>query len=371
MDKSVEIFHANCLLNWNTYNCPVCYYIKNPDLMKNSACMKCDTSDSLWFCIICAHVGCGHGVQGHAIEHFKDTTHRYVMELQGFNVWDYQQKKFLHNFDDKEQRLDNLHTFNQFNSDNNCSCPVCQHMRTPKLLKESVCMECEEKQSLSLWICLFCSHIGCGRHYNRHALEHYTKTKHPYSMQMDNFSIWDYKEHKYLHRQLHENVVKTEIVEFNTDHIKEDFEKRMDRLEREWQQFSRLTEANKKMITIEERLLTLTDEKKILEEKLYEHDAKLNELLVQFVGKCDTSLVPNPLASTKTLSNDILKNIKLEQITDDAETSSTASTLSNHNVRKPKGISNSFISLIILGLFVYYFFRLLFQNIAEYFMNFL
>lgn len=135
-------------------------------------------------------------------------------------------------------------------------------------------MKCEENQPLSLWICLFCSHIGCGRNYGRHALDHFTKTKHPYSMQLDNFSIWDYKEHKYLHRQLHETVIKTEINEFGPDNMKEDFEKRMDHLERKWKQFSELTEVNKKMIKVEERLLTLTDEKKILEEKLYEHDAK-------------------------------------------------------------------------------------------------
>lgn len=93
-------------------------------------------------------------------------------------------------------------------------------------------------------------------------------------MKLNNFSIWDYKEDKYLHRQLHEAVIETEINEFGPDNMKEDFEKRMLHLEHKWKQFSELTEVNKKMITVEERLLTLTYEKRILEEKLYEHDAK-------------------------------------------------------------------------------------------------
>ncbi|XP_023300176.2 BRCA1-associated protein-like [Lucilia cuprina] len=366
MDTSVEIFHANCLMTWNTYNCPVCYYIKNPDLMKNSACMSCDVNDSLWFCIVCAHVGCGQGIQGHALEHYTTTKHKYVMELPGFQVWDYKMEKFLHKLDAKDQRLDNFHSYYEQNGENTCSCPVCQHMRTPKFLKQPVCMECEEVQTPALWICLSCSHIGCGRHSNRHALLHFNKTKHPYSMCLNNFSIWDYKEHKYLHRQLHETVaMKSELVEFEGERVKEDFEKRMDRLEREWQEFSKLTEANEKMITIEERLLTLTDEKKILEEKLYEHDAKLNELLSQFAGNRENTSSP---ANTNTKAieannntNDPMGSIKSEeqQKQDDVRISTFT------------GTSKNFISLIILGLFVYYFFRLFLQKLAECLVNLL
>ena len=97
MNTSVEAFHTKCLVTWHVHNCPVCYYIKNPDLLKNSACMKCDTTGSKWFCLICAHVGCGQGVQAHALEHYKETKHKYAMELNDFRVWDYSLKMTLHN----------------------------------------------------------------------------------------------------------------------------------------------------------------------------------------------------------------------------------------------------------------------------------
>ena len=93
-------------------------------------------------------------------------------------------------------------------------------------------------------------------------------------MQLENFSVWNYTEEKYLHRQLNEAMVKTEIVERNSEHLKEYFEKRMNRLEHEWLEFCKLTETNNKMINIEERLLILAEEKKQLEEKLFEHDSK-------------------------------------------------------------------------------------------------
>lgn len=155
-----------------------------------------------------------------------------------------------------------------------CCCPVCRHLSTPKLLKQSICMGCGMAGIGKLWICLFCSYVGCARQFNRHALEHYAKTKHPYTMQLENFSVWNYTEEKYLHRQLNEAMVKTEIVERNSEHLKEYFEKRMNRLEHEWLEFCKLTETNNKMINIEERLLILAEEKKQLEEKLFEHDSK-------------------------------------------------------------------------------------------------
>lgn len=101
MDTSIENFHANCLMKWNCYNCPVCYYIQNPDQMNNSACMKCDGANSIWFCLLCGHVGCGRYEQGHALAHYQETKHQYVMELENFQVWDYKLAKFVHNLEGK------------------------------------------------------------------------------------------------------------------------------------------------------------------------------------------------------------------------------------------------------------------------------
>ena len=60
--------------------------------------MKCDITESKWFCLICAHVGCGQDMQAHALEHYKETKHKYAMELNNFRVWDYNLKMTLHNF---------------------------------------------------------------------------------------------------------------------------------------------------------------------------------------------------------------------------------------------------------------------------------
>ena len=73
---------------------------------------------------------------------------------------------------------------------------------------------------------------------------------------------------------MNEAIVETQIVERDSEDLKEYFDRRMNRLEHEWQEFCKLTEASNRMINIEERLLFLSEEKKQLEEKLVEDDTK-------------------------------------------------------------------------------------------------
>lgn len=42
----------------------------------------CESSSDLWICLICGHVGCGRYHSKHAVDHWKETTHCYALELQ-------------------------------------------------------------------------------------------------------------------------------------------------------------------------------------------------------------------------------------------------------------------------------------------------
>ena len=41
-------------------------------------------------------------------------------------------------------------------------CPVCRCLQTPEILQDNKCLSCDSRESL--WICLICGHIGCGRY---------------------------------------------------------------------------------------------------------------------------------------------------------------------------------------------------------------
>lgn len=75
MDESVEgiltilcnhSFHSGCLVKWGDTSCPVCRYRQTPDTVAENHCFQCGSSDSLWICLICGHIGCGRYVEGHA-----------------------------------------------------------------------------------------------------------------------------------------------------------------------------------------------------------------------------------------------------------------------------------------------------------------
>jgi BRCA1-associated protein len=98
------------------------------------------------------------------------------------------------------------------------SCPVCLErldvfcsgivgvLRTSPLLKlthssslEKVhCAACPE--SNSLWICLLCGYIGCGRYSSAHAHSHCESFRHNFVLELDTQRIWDYQGDNYVHR---------------------------------------------------------------------------------------------------------------------------------------------------------------------------
>ncbi|KAI8379832.1 hypothetical protein EDC96DRAFT_491898 [Choanephora cucurbitarum] len=102
-------------------------------------------------------------------------------------------------------------------------CPVCLCSYKPVLVSSSVnehqrqqtpmnckCFECGFTESL--WICMVCGHIGCGRYQEAHAYDHYMETGHLYTLEIETQRIWDYLGDCYVHRLI-QNTVDGALVE--------------------------------------------------------------------------------------------------------------------------------------------------------------
>ncbi|KAE8967869.1 hypothetical protein PR003_g28954 [Phytophthora rubi] len=86
-------FHCDCLFRWEGSSCPVCRY-SHGDI--GSSCEVCCTTEHLWICLICGHVGCGRYSGEHAKEHYQETLHTYSLELETQRVWDYAGDGYVH-----------------------------------------------------------------------------------------------------------------------------------------------------------------------------------------------------------------------------------------------------------------------------------
>ena len=82
---------------WTNYKleCKVCSKLPT-SIISSLKCEKCKNSKSLWCCLICGNIGCGRYQNGHAVEHFKETEHRYSLELESQRIWDYIYDKWVH-----------------------------------------------------------------------------------------------------------------------------------------------------------------------------------------------------------------------------------------------------------------------------------
>ncbi|KAJ7332992.1 hypothetical protein JRQ81_015172 [Phrynocephalus forsythii] len=52
------------------------------------------------------------------------------------------------------------------------------------------CMDCNTTESI--WACLKCSHVACGRYIEDHALKHFEETRHPLAMEVNDFYVFCY-----------------------------------------------------------------------------------------------------------------------------------------------------------------------------------
>ncbi|KAJ2080348.1 hypothetical protein H4R24_003132 [Coemansia sp. RSA 988] len=85
--------------------------------------------------------------------------------------------------------------------------------KAPDTGEQNSCHICERKNDL--WICLICGTIGCGRYANGHAKDHFELTQHPYSMELESQSVWDYAGDGYVHR-LMQNMADRKVIALDT-----------------------------------------------------------------------------------------------------------------------------------------------------------
>ena len=63
-------------------------------------------------------------------------------------------------------------------------------------------LECEtcHEDGGSMWQCLICGKVGCGRYEGKHAYKHYEETGHLFAMDLSSKRVWDYGGDGYVHR---------------------------------------------------------------------------------------------------------------------------------------------------------------------------
>lgn len=123
---SIQCHHTSqcdCLKKWGDNHCPVCKYSQKPVLLDQPSslstkrlleeqqqqhkseeeeeevvyeCCECTSTESLWICMICGHIGCGRYQEAHAYDHYMDTNHLYALEIETQRVWDYLGDGYVH-----------------------------------------------------------------------------------------------------------------------------------------------------------------------------------------------------------------------------------------------------------------------------------
>mmetsp|Transcript_5884 Transcript_5884/g.14734 ORF Transcript_5884/g.14734 Transcript_5884/m.14734 type:complete len:819 (+) Transcript_5884:185-2641(+) len=91
-----------------------------------------------------------------------------------------------------------LETSNQYQS---CTSPSQIHSAMAQTTHSNhlICHECGI--STTLWVCLTCGTVGCGRYTHKHAAQHYALEGHPYSLELATGRIWDYETGNFVHRR--------------------------------------------------------------------------------------------------------------------------------------------------------------------------
>jgi hypothetical protein len=85
-------------------------------------------------------------------------------------------------------------------------CAACQIIQTYWKEQESAndessdlfCCQCAMQETL--WVCLTCGFVGCGRYSNKHAADHFVESRHPHSLELATLRIWDYVTGEFAHR---------------------------------------------------------------------------------------------------------------------------------------------------------------------------
>ncbi|XP_048227613.1 BRAP2 RING ZnF UBP domain-containing protein 1 isoform X2 [Ricinus communis] len=87
-------FQCSCTSKWTYLSCQVCRLCQQQD--EKPACAVCGTVENLWVCLICGFIGCGRYKEGHAMRHWQDTQHCYILDLRTQQIWDYVGDNYVH-----------------------------------------------------------------------------------------------------------------------------------------------------------------------------------------------------------------------------------------------------------------------------------
>ncbi|CAK1541409.1 unnamed protein product [Leptosia nina] len=211
-------------------------------------------------------------------------------------------------------------------------CPVCRCAQTPEPRDCARCLGCEneaaqaaedqgegemrdtpcgvaegllEVEAGTLWICLICGHVGCGRYEKGHAAKHFLHSNHTYALQLGSNRVWDYAGDNFVHRLVQNKTDgklvasegaaadpepacgdKLEFTYLLTHHLDTQrihFEERIAKLEREhlaetasWR--SRVEAAEADSADLREKERALTAENKTLHHKLHNLTNKVSKL---------------------------------------------------------------------------------------------
>ncbi|XP_074593828.1 BRCA1-associated protein [Brevipalpus obovatus] len=211
------------------------------------------------------------------------------------------------------------------------SCPVCRYQQVPESVQENHCFKCGSQESL--WICVICGNIGCGRYVEGHAKLHYQETQHTYALEIgaDN-RVWDYAGDNYVHRLL-QNKTDGKPVAVESDNNMDDkvdsiqleytyilsnqleaqrhyFEETINRIESEAREhISEILDKNKVLLEDKERL---EEESERISKEKASMEKKINQLSTR-LGKVFTDLQEEKEISKCLGENQELWSKKLQE----------------------------------------------------------
>ncbi|KAK7480039.1 hypothetical protein BaRGS_00028676, partial [Batillaria attramentaria] len=207
------------------------------------------------------------------------------------------------------------------------TCPVCRYCQTPEEVPDQRCMECGSQESL--WICLICGSVGCGRYVGLHAYRHFQETNHTYAMQLGSNRVWDYAGDNYVHRlaqnksdgklvQVDEggNVVQEEKLDSITLEYTYLLTTQLESQRRYFEEkiIEATEDANRRVIELEDQLKEERDDKHKMVERLSEVTKEkhvLDKKCSQLQGRL--SKVLGELQEERDINKSLLENQQLWQ----------------------------------------------------------
>ncbi|XP_051132373.1 BRAP2 RING ZnF UBP domain-containing protein 1 [Andrographis paniculata] len=111
-------FLCSCVSKWTYLSCLVCRLSQGQD--EKPSCSVCGSFKNLWICLICGFLGCGRYEKGHASGHWSDKKHRFSLELEKQQIWDYVGDRYVHRLNHSKVGRKSINMDSQCNSNEEC-----------------------------------------------------------------------------------------------------------------------------------------------------------------------------------------------------------------------------------------------------------